>query len=549
MKFEVAQLISKHVNLEKKDIENLIEIPPSSELGDYSFPCFTLAKEMKKSPIQIAEDLSKKIKSKEFEKIESKGPYLNFFVSKAEFVNSVLTNSQKKDFGKPKLKGKILIDYSHPNIAKHFGVHNLRSTLIGHAIYNILEFSGYKVISINHLGDWGTQFGKLIVAYKKLKAKSKINDIESLNKLYIEFHNQSEKNPELEEEARKEFKKLESGDKENLKIWKSFRDISLKEFDKTYKLLGIKFDEIKGESFYKDSIKSLINDLKKKGIAEESQGALVIKQQGERPPLILQKSDEASTYASRDLVAILERIKSKPNKILYVVDNAQSLHFEQVFEASSKIGIDKNKLEHVKFGRLRFEDSQMSTRKGNIILFEDLLEKAESEVLKIIKDKNPSLKDKEKTAHKVALASIIYHDLQNNRLHDIIFNWETALSFEGKSGPYILYTYARASSILRKAKKQKSNISLPNSIADKEFLLAKKINSFPEIVEKSARDYSPHHIAEYSYELSQTFNEFYHSCQVIGAEEEKFRLSLIDSFQKTLKSSLNLLGISTVDEM
>ncbi len=549
MKFEISKLLSKSINLNQVEIEKLIEIPPSSELGDYSFPCFILAKELKKSPVQIAEELSKKIKSKEFERIESKGPYLNFFVSKLEFISSVLTKSKKKDFGKTKFKGKILIDYSHPNVAKHFGIHNLRSTLIGHSIYNILEFEGYNLTSINHLGDWGTQFGKLIVAYKKLKNKLKIDNIESLNNLYIEFHNESEKKPELEEEARKEFKKLELGDKENLKIWKSFRDISLKEFDKTYKLLGISFDEIKGESYYKNAIKPLINELKKKGIAEESEGALVIKQQGERPPLILQKSDEASTYASRDLAAIIERMKSKPDKILYVVDNAQSLHFEQVFEASNIIGINRDKLEHVKFGRLRFPDAQMSTRKGNIILFEDLLEKAELEVLRIIKDKNPSLKNKEKIANKVALASIIYHDLQNNRLHDIIFNWENALSFEGKSGPYILYTYARASSILRKANKKKSKLVMPKSLNEKEFLLAKKINSFPEIVEKSAKDYSPHHIAEYSYELSQSFNEFYHVSQVIGSEEENFRLELIKSFQETLKKSLNLLGIETVEEM
>ncbi|MEK6910836.1 MAG: arginine--tRNA ligase [Nanoarchaeota archaeon] len=549
MKSEIAQLLSKNISLNKEDIEKLIEIPPSPELGDYAFPCFTLAKELKKSPIHIAEDLSKRIKSSEFEKIEAKGPYVNFFVNKSNFVKTALKESGKKDFGKSKLKGKILIDYSHPNVAKHFGIHNLRSTLIGHAIYNTLEFSGYKVRSINHLGDWGTQFGKLLVAYKKFRGKLNINNIESLNELYIKFHTEAEKNPELEENARNEFKKLELGDKENLKLWKLFREISLKEFDKTYKILGIKFDEIKGESYFKDSVKTLVADLKQRHIAEESEGALVIKQPGERPPLILQKSDEASTYASRDLAAIVERMKSKPDKILYVVDNAQSLHFEQVFEAAERLGINRNKLEHVKFGRLRFEDSQMSTRTGNIILFESLLEKAEEEIKKIINEKNPSLKNKDKIAKQVALASIIYHDLQNNRLHDIIFDWKTALSFEGKSGPYILYTYARASSILSKVKKKTGKLSFPKSIAEKEFLLAKKINSFPEVVEKSARDYSPHTIAEYSYELAQCFNEFYHSCQVIGSEEESFRLSLIKSFQITLNTSLNLIGITPVDEM
>ncbi|MEK6888774.1 MAG: arginine--tRNA ligase [Nanoarchaeota archaeon] len=534
--------------LSKEKLTDLVEIPKDSKLGDYAFPCFPLASKLKKSPVQIAQELAKAISKDCFDKVESSGPYVNFFISKSILVKQAIKNASKANFGKGKERGKILIDYSGPNVAKHFGIHNLRSTLIGHALYNILKFSGYKVRSINHLGDWGTQFGKLIVSYNMFGKKSKIEDIESLNKLYVKFHDCAEKDPKLEEKARLEFKKLESEDKENLRLWKLFLKISLKEFNKTYKILGIKFDQTKGESFYRDKIDNVFELLKKNKLVEESEGAMVVKLSGEKPPLIVKKSDEASTYATRDLATIFERLKEKPSKILYVVDVAQSLHFEQVFEVVGKLGIDTDKLVHVKFGRLKFPDSQMSTRKGNVILFEELLSKAKEEIIKIIKDKNPELKDKDKVAEHVALSAIIFHDLRNFRTHDIIFDWSSALSFEGRSGPYILYTYARASSILKKSNSKKGNSEFED-IHEKEFQLAKKINEFPEMISKSARDYSPSTLSEYSYELAQMFNEFYHACPVIGDKNEGRRIALLQAFCKILATSLDLLGIAPVKEM
>lgn len=547
MKENIVRVLAKESGLALNEIDNLIEIPKDPALGDFAFPCFTLAKKFKKNPVEIAKDLGAKISvGKEIEKINVVGPYINFFVAKGLFVRETLQAASKSSFGKGNSKGSVIMDYSHPNVAKHFGVHNLRSTLIGHAIYNILKTYGKKVVSVNHLGDWGTQFGKLIVAYNKWGEKSKLKDIAYLNSLYVKFHTEAEKHVALEDEARAAFSALERGDKKSLALWRKFLTLSLKEFNKTYKILGIKFDQIKGESFYRKDVKPLIAMLEKKGILEESEGAQVVKFD-DVPPAIIAKSDEASTYATRDLAAVFERMKSKPDTVLYVVDVRQSLHFEQVFRVAEKLGVDRKKLVHAKFGLMKFPDMDMSTRKGNVILFEDLLKRGKEEVLKIINSKNPSLKNKEKVAQAIALAAIIFNDVQSNRIHDVVFSWEQALNFEGKSAPYLMYTYARAKSILRKKK-----AALPNNfgeINEKEFALVKKISEFPQTIERAAEAYEPHIIAEYAHVLAQTFNEFYHAEQVIGSEREAFRLSLVASFAQVLKNALNLLGIPVLEEM
>jgi arginyl-tRNA synthetase len=533
--------------LTKEEIESLVEVPKEAERGEYAFPCFSLAKSWKKNPAIIAQEIAGKIKTgKEVERVEAVGPYINFFVNRPTFARETLSLAAKKTFGRGKEKGTIVMDYSHPNVAKHFGVHNLRSTLIGHAIYNILTFSGKKVISVNHLGDWGTQFGKLIVAYKLYGNKKSLKDIASLNALYIKFHDEAEKHPELEDKASEEFKKLEDGNKENIKLWKEFLDISLKEFMKTYKLLDITFDQIKGESFYRSEVKKILERLSKKGILEESEGAQVVKFD-DIPPAIIAKSDEASTYATRDVAAVFERLKENPEKILYIVDVRQSLHFEQVFRVAEKLGVDKDKLVHVKFGLMKFPDMEMSTRKGKVVLFEYLLEKATAELVKIIKEKNPDLKNKEKIAQQLALASIVFNDVQNNRIHDVVFNWEQALNFEGKAAPYILYTYVRALSILNKSKVKLTTVA--NSISNSEFSLIKKIAEFPDTVQRAAESYEPHIIAEYAYQLSQGFNEFYHADKVVGSDVEGFRVALVSAFSRTLKNALYLLGIQTLEEM
>ena len=554
MKEYVIEILSKELKISKEEISKLVEIPPTSEMGDFAFPCFSLAKIEKKNPMLIAENLAEKLRKKlpkEISNVDAKTGYVNFFINKNILVEKVLKEVVNKGYGSGKQGKKYIMDYSHPNVAKHFGVHNLRSTLIGHALYNILKYSGNNVFSTNYLGDWGTQFGKLIVAFKKWGKKSELKDIEYLNKLYVKFHEECDKDEKIKEkletEARAEFKKLEDGNKENLELWKKFLELSLKEFKETYKILGIEFDEFKGESFYHDKIKEVIKKLRDKNILEKSEGAEVVRINDSMPPAIIEKSDEASTYASRDLTAILYRLKQNPDKILYIVDMRQSLHFEQVFAVAEKIGIDKNKLLHLKFGLMKFKDMEMSTRKGKVILFDSLLEKAEQEILKIINQKNPELKNKQKVARKVALAAIIYADLQNNRVHDVVFDWEQALSFDGKSGPYLLYTYARASSVLNKVKKSKAFKII--DLKKEEISLIKKLEEFPLKVEQASSQFAPHIIAEYAFELAQVFNEFYHACPVIGDKEQDFRLKLVEAFRIVIKQALNLLGIETVEEM
>lgn len=550
MKDVIVKLLKKHFQID----ENLIEIPPSPEMGDFAFPCFSLAKIEKKSPVLIADELAQKLRKelpKEISNVDAKAGYVNFFVDKTFLAKKVLKEAIKPGFGSGKQGKKYVLDYSAPNVAKHFGIHNLRSTLIGHSLYNILKFSGNNVISINHLGDWGTQFGKLIVAFKKWGDKNKLKDVEYLNSIYVKFHDECDKSKiiceKLEEEARAEFKKLEDGDEENLKLWQKFLDLSMEEFNRVYKILGIEFDETRGESYYRDKTEEIIKALDEKSFLERSEGARVVRINENMPPCIIEKSDEASTYASRDLAAMFHRLRKNPDKILYVVDFRQALHFDQIFSVAEKLGVAKEKLMHVKFGIMKFKDMEMSTRKGKVILFESLLKRAEEEILKIIENKNPDLKNKDKVARKVALAAIIFADLQNNRVHDVVFDWEQALSFEGKTGPYILYTFARASSVLRKASKKKAVKII--DLKKEEIALIKKLEEFSLKVDQASSQFNPHILAEHVYELAQQFNEFYHACPVLGSKEEGFRLKLIEAFREVMKKGLNLLGIEGVEEM
>lgn len=553
MEKELAKFVAKELGFSVGDVAGMIEKPPKMEMGDFALPCFSFAKDLKKSPLAIAEDFCERLrKSKDFPdflgSVDSTAGYVNFFVDKIFLARKVLKDAGKIE--KTKKKEKVIIDFSHPNVAKHFGIHNLRSTLIGNSLYKILGFYGNEVKSINYLGDWGTQFGKLIVAYKKWGGDFKKIDVEALNKLYVKFHDEAESDESLDEAAREEFKKLEKGDKQNKKLWKIFYDVSMKEFERVYSILNVDFDEIRGESFFMNAL-DVRKDLEEEKLLKKDEGALVVEMEDEnKPPLIFAKSDEATTYASRDLASIYYREKKNPDKILYVVDSAQSLHFEQVFEVAKKLGV-KAELMHIKFGRLKFKDFKMSTRKGKVILFEELLKKAEEKSLKNIEDKNPSLKNKGGVARKVALAGIVFNDLKQDRKLDIVFDWDEALAFEGRTGPYLLYSYARASSILKKSSKaseRKKEIKIFD-LSDGEIRLVKKIDSFGEAVRKASENFAPSIVANYVYELAQIFNEFYHSCNVLGSEEENFRLALIDSFRKVMKKGLNLLGIEEVDEM
>ena len=555
MKHLIAAEIEKLTKLKKEEIEKLIEVPPTSDLGDYAFPCFSLAKSMKKNPVEIAIDLSKKIKSKEYDKVEPKGPYINFFVNKIKIVRKTLQtiDKEKEKYGSTK-EGKaktIVIALSSPNIAKPFGIGHLRSTIIGNSLSNIYLHLGYKPVKINYLGDWGTQFGKLIVAYKKFgdAKKLKINSTKHLLELYIRGND-----PAYELEAREWFKKLESGDKEAVKLWKTFKDFSIKEFDSLYNLMNIKFDVISGESNYNDKMNDTIEELKKKDILVNSEGAegVDLEKYGLGFCLI-RKSDGATLYATRDLTAAIDRYKKyKFDKMIYEVGQEQKLHFQQVFKVLELLGYKWAKnCSHIYHGLyLDNEGKKFSTREGRTVFMQDIFNETISLAKEEIRKREKiTEKELEERAKAVAISSIFYGDLKNYRVNDIVFDINRFISFEGDTGPYILYTYARAKSILRKAKFSNKREIKMNSITDKEKELVLSLSKFSEVVQHAAKNLAPNIIANYAYSIAQQFNEFYHSEKVIGSEQEQFKLHLVSCFAQVLKNALSLLGIEVIEKM
>ena len=533
-KEKLTKEISKSLNQ-----EIILRDTPSMEFGDYSLHCFN----------QNPNEIKNKIKSSLIEKIEIKGSYLNIFVKKSKFIENTLKEI-KKDYGGSNIgKNKtIVIDFSSPNIAKPFSVGHLRSTIIGNVLYNLYSKIGYKVVGVNHLGDWGTQFGKLIVAYKKWGDEEELekDSIKYLLKLYVKFHEEAEKNESLDEEARAEFRNLEKNEKESVKLWKKFKDLSLKEFEKIYNLLDIKFDSYNGEAFYKDMLEDAINYVKQKIKTEYSDDALIIPlKEYNIPPLILKKSNESSSYHTRDIAAALYRLKTyKPERILYVVGSEQKLHFQQLFKSLSLIGEDKNKFIHIDFGHFRFKEGKMSTRKGNVIFLEDVLNESITLAKKIIEEKNHNLKDKEKISKSVGIGAIKFGDLSNDRTKDIIFDWNRIISFEGETGPYVQYTHARICSILKKSKlSPKIDYS---SFNEMEFALAKKLSEFPEIIKESAIKYKPNLICNYLIKLSQLFNNYYSKYEIKSSKE---RLVLSSKIKQILAQGLDLLGIESPESM
>ena len=543
------QILKELQKFVKSDLK--LEIPPDPKFGDYSLPCFTLAKEFKKNPNQIAQELKSKLKLKM--KMEVVGGYLNFFVDNTQVVKNILTKilKEKNKHGSVNIgkKSKIVIDYSSPNIAKPFGIGHLRSTIIGNSLNKIFSCLGYKCIGVNHLGDWGTQFGKLIVAYKLWGDPKKVKEqsISHLFSLYVKFHQEAEVSPELEDQAREWFNKLEKGNKEALKLWKWFKDLSLAEFKKYYKELEIKFDSYQGEAFYNDKLESTVKMFKK--YSEVSDGALVIPFDN-MPPVILKKSDGASTYHTRDLAALLYRVKKyKPNKIMYVVGTPQNLHFEQLFRAYNLISKEPE-LVHINFGHINFKEGKMSTRKGNIIFLEEVLDNAIELALKTIDQKNPKLKNKKVVAKDVGIGAIVFGDLINDRIKDVIFDWDRILDFEGDTGPYVQYGYVRTCSILKKAKSTKK--AKYELLSEKEEIeLIKHLGRFNEIISKSAQEYRPSHLARYLIETVHYFNNFYEKHRVISDDKSLMsaRLSLVKSVNIVLENGLKLLGMKTPTEM
>ncbi len=566
MKQKVVNLIKLGLrdiyDISLPDIESYIEIPSNIELGDFSLPCFTLAKTLKKSPIIIADELCTHLchnnKDNIISKVNAVNGYLNIFVDRVYFINQIITDVLKPFYGSSDIgAGKtICMDYSSPNIARNFHVGHIRTTLIGNSFAKIYSKLGYNVVRINHLGDWGTQFGKLIVAYKKWSDKKMVeeNGIKELLRIYVLFGNEAVNNPELNDEARAWFAKMENGDEEALSIWQWFKDISLLEFERVYKMLNIEFDSYTGESFYMDKVPALVTELKDKNLLVESQGANIINlDEYGMPPCLITKKDGSSIYHSRDIAAALYRKQTYHfEKCIYVTGMEQKLHFSQVFKAIELMGYEwANDLYHIPYGLVSMDGEKLSTRKGNVIYAEDILSEAVSRALNAIQEKNPDIQDKINTAKKIGIGSVIFHDLSNYLIRDVHFNWDEVLSFDGMTAPYIQYTYARSKSILRKSHIDNTDVDLGYLADDISYELIKKLALYPEIVRDAAAKFEPCIIARYAYHLSNLFNKFYHECRILSADDQirKSRIVLVDAVQKVISDSMSLLGIECPEEM
>lgn len=548
--------LQKHLDLTK--LESMIERPKFENQGDLSFPCFELAKVFRKSPQTIAIEIAQNMQlTNLFQHVEAVGGYINIFLNKkvvsTNVVNEILAKKEhygKLNIGKEKV---ITIDFSSPNIAKPFSMGHLRSTVIGNSLALISEKCGYQAIRINHLGDWGTQFGKLIVAYNLWGNEQKIkeNPIKELLKLYVKFHEEAEQNDQLNEQARYWFKLLEEGNEEALKLWSWFREESLKEFNKIYQLLGIHFDSNHGEAFYNDKMNSVVQLLEEKSLLVESEGAKIVEIGEDIPPCLITKNDGTTLYATRDLAAAIYRQNTYQfEKSLYVVGNEQALHFKQFITVLEKMGYEWNSgLKHVPFGMMLKDGKKMSTRKGKVVLLEEVLNEAINLAKKNIVEKNPSLHSKDNVARQVGTGAVIFHDLKNYRLNDIEFSLEDMLRFEGETGPYVQYTHARASSILRKGNYQED----PNSVSlndEEAWSIITKLMAFPEVIQRAFDEYDPSQIAKYVLQLSKVFNKYYGSVRILDdLHHKQARLSLVHCVQMVLQEGLRLLGIQAPEEM
>uniref|UniRef100_UPI00403F1032 arginine--tRNA ligase n=1 Tax=Oceanobacillus sp. FSL K6-2867 TaxID=2954748 RepID=UPI00403F1032 len=552
---EITLQLDGVLGLEK--VIDLIEKPKFEEQGDVAFPCFTLAKELRKAPNIIAKELAGKVNHPIFERVVANGPYVNAFLNQRMVSKHTLASIIKKgdrygsmNFGKGE---NITIDFSSPNIAKPFSMGHLRSTVIGNSLANIVEKCGYQSIRINHLGDWGTQFGKLMVAYKLwgVEERVKKEPIQELLKLYVQFHAEAENDSTLEDDARAWFKKLEDGNEEAYSLWKWFRDESLLEFGEIYNLLGVHFDSYHGEAFYNDKMDRVINLLEESELLQVSDGAEVVDlSEHELAPCLIKKSDGATLYATRDLTAAIYRQETyKFEKSYYIVGHEQSLHFNQIFLVLQKLGYDWAKqLVHIPFGFILKDGKKMSTRKGKVVLLEEVIQEAIQLAEKSIAEKNPSLQNKAVIAETVGVGAIIFHDLKNDRQNNIEFSLEDMLKFEGATGPYVQYTHARACSILRKAEYEDTVMNGLNDSSS--WSVVKLLMEFPAAIERSFNYHAPSQIAKYLIELSQEFNKYYGNVKVLIKDEElESRLALVKATTIVLKEGLRLLGVNAPHEM
>ncbi len=560
----VKEKIVELTSLESDAVEKVLETPPDEKMGDLAFPCFILAKTMRKAPPLIASELASQLESDEnLEKVEAAGGYLNFFFNRAKYESEVINaiKNAGEDWGKSTLgNGKtVLVEYSSPNIAKPFHIGHLFSTAVGNSLARIYKYLGYDVQSLNHLGDWGTQFGKLISAYKRWGVKEVIekDPINELLKIYVKFHDEAKQNPELEDEAREYFKLLEDGDEETTALWTYFKDISLVEFKRVYEMLGVKFDSYNGEAFYSDKMDEVVELLRDAKLLVESDGAQVVDLSDlNMPPCIILKSDGATIYATRDIAAALYRHRTYNfDKNIYVVGTPQALHFKQIFATMQRAGWEWSKdCEHVGFGLVKLPGKSMSTRNGDVVFLEDVLNESIDKTKAIIKENNPDMADIDEKAKKIGIGAILYTFLKNSREKDIVFSWDTMLDFEGESAPYCQYGYARGKSILRRAEGiDYSNADMSKATSDEEYSLIKHINSFSEAIISAADKNEPFYINRYVTNLTKAFNKFYNTNPIlkddVDIEVKKARLAIVDVTCQVIKSALYLLGIETVESM
>lgn len=546
--------------LSADEIAGLLELPPDSAMGDYAFPCFKLARSLRKAPPMIAGELVKVINADFLSRVEAVGGYLNFFIDKALYASSVIGEVLDKgekygssDMGAGKT---ICIDYSSINIAKRFHIGHLSTTALGNALYKIYSFLGYKCVGINHLGDWGTQFGKMIAAYKHWGSREMVEQggVQALSDLYVKFHAEAEKDPSLDDEGRAWFKKIETGDEEAISIWQWFKDLTLKDANRVYDMLGVKFDSYAGEAFYMDKMGLVIEELREKKLLKESDGAYVVDlEEYGMPPCLIIKSDGATLYTTRDLAAAFYRKKTYDfTKCLYVVAYQQSLHFRQLFKVIELMGHEWAKdMEHVEFGMVSYEGQALSTRHGHVIYLEDLLNRSIEKARAIIDEKSPNLDDKDGVARKVGIGAVVFFALSAGRIKDIDFWWDRALNFEGETGPYVQYTYARCCSVLGKAPANLPDADY-STLDDAEAQdIVRLLEQFPKLVKEAAQRNEPSLITRYTVDLAQAYNKFYYEHRILDCEPatSAARIAITKAVRNVIGTGLTLIGVEPTEKM
>ncbi|MBQ1384579.1 MAG: arginine--tRNA ligase, partial [Firmicutes bacterium] len=541
IKTEIARIIAEQAGLAEEEALALIEIPPESSKGDYAFPCFRLAKVLRKAPPLIAADIAEKIRGNAlFEKVENVNAYVNMFIDKAYFAMNTLEDVVARGdlFGRQDIGGgkTVIVEYSSPNIAKPFHIGHIRSTVIGNAIYKLYDAIGYKVVRINHLGDYGTQFGKMITAYRRWGNEEEVKKepIKTLLSYYVRFHQEAENDPSLDQEARETFAKLEHGEEEEVRIWKWFREESLKEFTRVYDMLGITFDSYNGESFYSDKMPAVIQELRDKGLLQESQGAQIVDlSQWNMSPALITKSDGTSLYITRDIAADIYRKKTYDfYKCIYVVASQQNLHFQQWFKVLDLMGYEWSKdCIHVNFGLVSLEDGTMSTRNGRVVFLEDVLNRAVEKTAEIVREKGVNTESIEETSKTVGIGAVIFQELSNSRIKDYVFNWDNVLNFDGETGPYVQYTHARAASVLKNAGFSGSfdvaSMDLSYISGGSAYELIKEIYRFPEVIADAAEKYEPSVLTRHIVDIAQAFNKFYHDEHILVDNEQEKQAKLL----------------------